>query len=261
VKVHFFCPRWGSEGMGWEVFCSRVKSAGYDGVEFAIPATVMERELDEAWNAFSRNRLLVIPQHYDTVSADFSEHFEAYHSWLERIARFPYLKINSQTGRDFFSFSENTRLIELGNAFDVLHETHRGKFSFAAHVTQAFLADIPLLRLTLDLSHWVCVSESLLEDQWEAVGMAIERTGHIHARIGYPEGPQVSDPRIPEWKKVLERYLGWWDGVMAKSDGMTITPEFGPYPYMVHLPWSGEPIASQWEVNCWMMELLRKRYS
>jgi hypothetical protein len=42
---------------------------------------------------------------------------------------------------------------------------------------------------------------------------------------------------------------------------LTITPEFGPYPYMQHLPFTRMPVANQWEVNLYMKELLKKRFS
>ena len=115
------------------------------------------------------------------------------------------------------------------------------------------------------MSHWVCVAESLLEDQPEAMQLACDRTEHIHARVGYPEGPQVSDPFLPEWKQALEAHLVWWDRVAKRriNDNKTviITPEFGSYPYMVHLPKTNEPIADQWSINVKMMNLLKKRYN
>jgi hypothetical protein len=148
----------------------------------------------------------------------------------------------------------------------IVHETHRGKFSFCAQSTARYLEADPNLRLAADFSHWCVVSESFLEDQDEAVSLAIGRTDHIHARIGYPEGPQVSDPRAPEWSQALEAHLAWWDRIIAghknkKTPLLTITPEFGPAPYMPSLPYTRQPVASQWEVNIHMMNLLRQRYS
>jgi hypothetical protein len=32
MKIKFFCPRWGSENIPWDTFCSMVKEAGFDGV-------------------------------------------------------------------------------------------------------------------------------------------------------------------------------------------------------------------------------------
>lgn len=265
MNIQFFCPRWGSESLPWDDFCARVKAVGYDGVEYAIAHNTPIRELDKAWDAAARHRLFMLPQHFDTVTADFAVHFEAFHHWLERIRPYPAVKINSQTGKDFFSFTQNSQLIELANRYGVYHETHRGKFSFAAHVTEAYLQKIPALRLTLDISHWVCVAESLLDDQPRAVQHALDRTGHIHARVGHPEGPQVSDPRAPEWQETLARHQHWWDQVVRRTLRLalplTITPEFGPFPYMVHVPGTDVPIASQWDINYFMMQRLRDRYS
>ena len=191
--------------------------------------------------------------------------------WLEKVRPYPAIKIDSQTGKDFFSFEQNSRLLEVATKHEVLtgvpvcHETHRNKFTFAAHITLDYLLRIPTLRITLDASHWVNVAESYLTDQPEAMKLAIERTDHIHARVGYPEGPQVPDPRAQEWKEALDHHLQWWDDVIAckrkKQAVMTITPEFGPYPYMVHLPYTDKPISNQWDINCFMMDTLRARYT
>ncbi len=100
--------------------------------------------------------------------------------------------------------------------------------------------------------------------QPEAVNLAIERTEHLHARVGYTERPQVPDPRITEWQTALQSHLAWWDIIAArkKNDNeiLTITPEFGPFPYMVPIPETGQPITNQWDVNVYMMNLLRERY-
>jgi len=89
----------------------------------------------------------------------------------------------------------------------------------------------------------------------------------LHARVGYAEGPQVADPRAPEWQEALNNHLQWWDKVVYRISNqtgdnlVTISPEFGPHPYMVHLPGTSTPIANQWDVNLFMMELLKERYS
>lgn len=41
---------------------------------------------------------------------------------------------------------------------------------------------------------------------------------------------------------------------------MTITPEFGPWPYMHAVPFTKMPSACQWDINTGMMELLKNRY-
>jgi len=41
---------------------------------------------------------------------------------------------------------------------------------------------------------------------------------------------------------------------------MTFLAEFGPIDYMPAIPFTRQPVANQWEINVWMMELLRGRY-
>ncbi len=266
MKIQFFCTRWGSEALSWDLFCKKVKDEGYDGIEYGIPRTDTEKELDAIWNTAERFGLSIIAQHYDTYEAEFSKHFDLYNSWLQKIRSYPVVKINSQTGKDFFSFDQNKKLIDAASALglNIVHETHRNKFAFAAHIAKEYLEKTPELRITLDISHWVCVAESYLEDQPEAVKIALARTEHLHARVGYPEGPQVPDPQNANWQVALNIHLAWWDKIYERKQKegsvLTITPEFGPFPYMVHVPSTGKPVCDQWETNTYMMNLLTKRY-
>ncbi|HVP59401.1 MAG TPA: TIM barrel protein [Myxococcaceae bacterium] len=268
--VHILCPRWGAEQSGWERFLDRVAEAGYDGVEWGVGAGVSSAEVEEVLARAARRRLLIVAQHHDTEAADFARHRAAYAAWLDRIAPLRPHRINSQTGLDHFSFDQNRALLDLAgetaarHGVAIAHETHRRKFSYAAHVTRAYLERIPSLRLTLDVSHWVCVAESFLEDQPEALALAIARTDHLHARVGHPEGPQIPDPRAPEWRDAVERHLAWWDAVAAQRRAagaeLLCTVEFGPFPYLPRLPFTEQPVADQWELNLHMLRLLRGRY-
>ena len=42
---------------------------------------------------------------------------------------------------------------------------------------------------------------------------------------------------------------------------MPVTTEFGPQPYMPSLPFSNKPVADQFEINCYMKDMIRKRYT
>jgi len=271
MKPQFFCPRWGSEDLSWDDFLLKAKQSGYDGVEYGIANETTPAELDAIWEKLNKHQLSIIPQHYGTYDADFNQHFDRYSAWLQLVKPYPGVKIDSQTGKDFFTFEQNKQLVDVAakhsqeSGVAIYHETHRNKFLFAAHISKDYLQRIPELKITLDASHWVNVAESYLEDQQDAINIAIQRTEHIHARVGYPEGPQVPDPRVPEWKAALDHHLKWWDKIAElkrqEDKILTITPEFGPYPYMVHLPDTNKPIANQWDINVYMMELLRERYS
>ncbi len=266
MELKFFCPLWGSENMKKEVFFGKVKQSGFDGVEMSLP--VNQKEKKEILDLLEQHQLNLIAQHWETLTADFKQHLIEYRQRLENLAEAKPLFINSQTGKDFFLFEQNAELIRIGDEVSqkfnvqIIHETHRGKFSFAAHITEKYLKALPDLRIGLDISHWCNVAESFLQDQTRATELALSRTDHIHARVGFPEGPQIPDPRVPEWQEALQIHLRWWKKVIDLKKHnhqsiFTITPEFGPYPYMLQLPYTQQPITNQWEVNVFMKNFLK----
>lgn len=270
MKLLFFCPRWGREDTPWNIFLQKVKESGYDGVECGLP--LLEKEQKEILDGFAKYDLQLIAQHWETVHPDFDKHCIEYETRLQSLANAKPLFINTQTGKDYYSFQQNEQLIAIAreiaanSSVPVIHETHRGKFSFAAHITKAFLEKIPDLKITLDISHWCNTAETFLHDQAEAVELAISRTDHIHSRIGFTEGPQITDPRAPEWEEAVQFHLSCWDKVIERqrannSDFFTITSEFGAPPYMPLLPYTRQPLVNQWEVNLYMVNLLKERYN
>lgn len=268
MDIRFFAPEWGNT-LPFEAFCRNVANAGYDGVEMALPLETAEKEHFLA--VIADHGLQFIGQYWQSHEKDIGEHARNYEQYLRNLIAARPLLINCQTGKDYFSFDQNKRLFELAaglseeSGIPIIHETHRGKSLFAAHVTSAYLQAIPGLRITLDISHWCSVHESLLADLPDEVALAIARTDHIHSRVGHPEGPQVNDPRAPEWDEVLNAHLGWWDQVAAahhqRGKTLTVTTEFGPAPYMPAMPYTQMPLVSQWDVNVHMMNLLKKRYA
>lgn len=269
TDILFFCPRWGSAHIPWPEFARKVKEAGYDGVETDVPNDIRARE--EMLQSLEASKLLLIAQHWETSDPDFESHLDEYTERIARLASARPLFINSQTGKDYFSFRENNLLIQKANGIanstgvPVYHETHRGKFSFAAHITKNFIDRDDSLRLTFDVSHWCAVAESLLEDQQDAVTAAISRTRHVHARVGHTQGPQVIDPRSEPYQQALQFHLQCWDRIVefniAKGEAMlTFTTEFGPAPYMLHDANTNRPLADQWELNLYMKNLLSSRY-
>jgi sugar phosphate isomerase/epimerase len=266
MRIKFFCPIWGSDHLDKKVFFEKVRSAGYNGVEMGLPMETEQKE--EILGLIKQFDLQFIAQHWETLTADYEAHRKEYRQRLENLATGKPLFINTQTGKDFFTYEQNAGLIQIAEEVSsmygvkIIHETHRGKFSFATHITAQFLQNIPELRLGLDISHWCNVAESWLDDQPEAIHLALSRADHIHARVGFPEGPQISDPRAPEWKEAFDKHIGWWKQVIDQrsEEGwteFTITPEFGPYPYMTIMPFNRQPIANQWDVNMFMMKYLK----
>ncbi len=270
MEIKYFCPQWGSKHLDFNSFLIDVKNAGYDGVEMSLPLD--QNEKNAILEAISNHGLLFIAQHWETADINFEKHKTEYCSRLINLATANPLFINSQTGKDFFTFKQNAELIQIASEVSqqygirIIHETHRGKFSFAAHITTEYLTRIPGLRLGFDLSHWCNVAESFLHDQQPAVDLAISRADHIHARVGFPEGPQVPDPRVPEWQEAVDIHTGWWKRIVenhrkAGWPVFTITPEFGPFPYMTSMPFTQQPISNQWDINVYMMNMLKSQFS
>ncbi len=268
IRLLFFATNWGWQG-SWDAFCEKAKSAGYDGIEVWLPG---DEEAQKELSAAVKKHNLLLAFLCGSWEDNPDRHYEAFEKYLRKELAFRPVYINCHTGKDFFSFEQNRRCIDLttrlsrDTGIPIYHETHRGRFSYSAPLTRQYLEQIPDLRLTLDISHWCVVHESLLGDQQETVQMALARTHHIHARVGFQEGPQVNDPRAPEWKSALEQHLTWWDQVLilqtqSGARSFTITPEFGPPHYMQALPYTQQPVGDQWAINVYMMKLLRERYN
>ena len=222
-------------------------------------------------DTLKNNGLKLIGQYYQSFEKDFEAHKNNYAKELYILASARPEKINAQTGKDYFRFEQNVELFAIANkitmetGIPICHETHRNKALFAAHIAYDFLQKLPDLKITADFSHWCNVAETLLEDQEEAMAMACKHVEHIHSRVGHSQSAQVIDPRLPAYKKELEAHLKWWDAIVKdyqdqQKEVLTITTEFGPAPYMIHLPFTNMPIASQWDINVYMMHLLKERY-
>ncbi|MBC7511775.1 MAG: TIM barrel protein [Ferruginibacter sp.] len=270
-ELKIMATSWGFEGTV-DAFCAKAKKEGYDGVEMWWPADDKKAQ-DELFAALKKYGLEIGflcggSQSNPQQHLDFYKRMSDAAAW-QNIQRPLY--INNHSGRDHFSFDDNKKFIEHTNALAketgiiICHETHRSRILFAAHIAKQYIEKFPELRLTLDISHWCNVHESLLADQKETVDMALERTDHIHARIGHPEGPQVNDPRAPEWEIIVNQHFEWWDKVVERKkkngERMTFLTEFGPPDYMPTMPYTKQPLSDQWAINVHIMHLLRKRYS
>jgi sugar phosphate isomerase/epimerase len=269
LQLKVLATNWGFEGTLRD-YITKVKQEGYDGIEIWWPMD--ERELTELAGLLNENKLeagfLCGAQ-----DINYTEHFNFFKKMVEAAATNRMIKplyINCHSGRDYFTYDQNKSFIDFTiglskkTGIKILHETHRSRIMYSAPAGRNYFDKIPDLRITFDISHWCNVSESLLANQPETMKIALERADHIHARIGHPEGPQVNDPRAPEWKEALDSHLAWWDKIVelkkASGDTLTMLTEFGPADYMPTEPYTRKPLADQWEINVYMKDLLRKRY-
>ncbi|MBB5637301.1 sugar phosphate isomerase/epimerase [Pedobacter cryoconitis] len=268
-ELKIMAPYWGFNGSVTD-FCKKAKHDGYDGIEILWSQDItMQKEL---FTALKENQLAVgFLCRGDEPIPD--SNFATFKKVIIAAAENKYqqpLYINVHSGRDFFTYEENKWFIDFTVSYSkktgvpIYHETHRSRMLYSAPAALPYLQKNPDLRLTLDISHWCNVSESLLEDQPATVELAISRTDHVHSRIGHAEGPQVGDPRAPEWKAESDAHFAWWDKVVAtkKEQGklLTMLTEFGPPSYMPTIPYTNRPVADQWEINVYMMQAWKKRY-
>ena len=151
------------------------------------------------------------------------------------------------------------RLTALANAANikVFFETHRSRSMFNPWVTQRIVEQLPDILLTVDFSHWCVVCERLMDTELDVINAIADNVHHIHARVGYEQGPQVPDPRAPEYEYALRAHQNWWQIIWQSQQQRgfeitTMTPEFGPDGYLHELPFIKIPIADLWELNQWM---------
>lgn len=266
MRLLFAKSKWEAGHLSLEDFLDRCAAAGFAASEIYLPG--LSETPGEFRRAHERAGLRSIIQ-LATSGGSPEAHLRSFEEQIGRAAECGPLFINCHTGRDYFSFADNLRLFQQTEQLatragaTLLHETHRGRALFSAPAAAAFLRELPGLQLTADFSHWLCVHESDLSDQPEALAAAIAATRHIHARVGFSEGPQIGDPRAPHFQEWVAVSLAFWKQIAAarRSAGaefITVTPEFGPVPYMPVIPMEGRPVADTWEVNVWMKGFLER---
>lgn len=260
--INYLYPFWGSETDTIDDFIENSIDQCFNGIEINIPNAVsFENGLYNKIENVKKTipDFIVAPQQVTGVKLEAPKDYLAgVLKRLEQLKRFEPNFINSHTGKDHYSFSDNCRIIDAIEAYSVknkvkvYHEIHRGRFTFHSATTLKYLEKFPQLKLVGDLSHWCIVSESMLEDQASIIKEVIPHIHHIHARVGFEQAPQVNHPFAPEWKSKLKIFLDWWQQIVdhhRKKNDISITPEFGPFPYMPQSPFDQKPLAQQKVLN------------
>lgn len=259
MQLKVFKSLWGMTGSG-EMMVRRIKNAGYDGVEGGPP--------DMPVTEF---RALLEEMDLDYIALIGGLDLDGLKRGVDAVAPFEPLRITVHAGVDAMSDDEGSRYFEsaleyqAANKLPLAFETHRGRLLYAPWNALRYMKQFPELRVNADFSHWVCVCERLPEDQREALDLACERALHTHGRIGYEEGPQVPDPRAPEFEPQRVWHQKQWDKIRAAherngAEVLTWTPEFGPPGYMHTLPYTQMPLADLWEVCLWGAHMIRERW-
>jgi len=270
MKIKYFCSWWGLDTLGLQPMLEKIKGAAYDGIEIGIPAdATRRRELRALLNEY---QLDVIAHQYQAEGRGFDDYLRSFEQWIGIAASFEPRLVNSHTGRDYWTREQNLRLVEIAQSVEqrygipILHESHRRHFLYSAPAALEYFQQAQTLKITADFAHWVCVAESLLVGHDIALEEAIRRAGHIHARVGFAEGPQVPDPFSPIWSRELEVFSDWWLRIAKRfrfegHDVLTVTPEFGPPPYGWISLQSGRAVRDFFEVNVAMKDYLHAHFA
>lgn len=276
LSLDVFRSLWGVEG-AWEDTFPRIKAAGFDGVEVRVP-TGADQEADrhrllallrrEGLDCIAEVPVLgyVIPR----LGATPAEHLADLRRQLPGALACEPRFINGYHGCDAWSFDDQRRFFEGFLALEreievpMTVELHRGRSLYNPWTTRDLLAEFPL-KLTCDFSHWCVVTERLLDGCEDIIAQCAKHCWHIHARVGYDQGPQVNDPRAPEHAAAVRAHESWWDQCWraqeaAGRERMTLTPEFGVEGYLQTLPYTQQPVADLWDICTWQGRRQRARF-
>jgi hypothetical protein len=160
---------------------------------------------------------------------------------------------------------------EQENNYIVAHETHRKRFLHTPWGIRDFFLKYPDIRsnikLCADYSHLMCVAEVDTTDPVlnQVMDFLAPNVTHTQCRVGYDHGPQVVDPRSPEWIHYMEGSERWWDNVWQSQQqrGFEITTmiaEHGAPTYQACVPGTDQPLADIWDVNHWVQLRRQQRF-
>jgi sugar phosphate isomerase/epimerase len=236
----------------------------YTGIECPLPEVAGETGFRTLLDRHGLRYLAMAFTAGDTPAA----HLDSLRLDLARAKRLGATLVNVHSGWDGWdlptarAFLRDAVAVGRDSGLTVVHETHRGRILYHPLVTRSMVAEVPGLELCADFSHFAVVCERLPGDA--EVADLMPRIRHIHARVGYAEGPQVNDPRAPEHQEALAAHERWWDAMWDAQQAagravLTLTPEFGPPAYQHTLPYSNLPVSDLAAICAWQARRQRDR--
>ena len=274
MQLEIFRTLWGYKASKAQAL-EELLAAGFDGMEARLPLDAHERSEFAAFlRANGLGYISTVFTAYDVLpvqSATPAEHLadlERKLGWVGELApRF----VNVLAGNDRWGMAEQVEFF--GNALELarkhghtcVFETHRSRSLYSPWVTLELIRQLPDLRFTSDISHWIVTCERLLDDPADDLSPFVERVHHIQARVGYDQGPQVPHPGAPEYARELAFHQQHWEAIWRSQQARgfavsTLTPEFGADGYLHHLPFTNVPVADLWSLNVWMGQTERAHF-
>lgn len=245
------------------------RPSGFDGLQAAPPSAPEQRlllheHLQEAGLAFVGD-ISTGETSAPAPSIPPNQHLLELRSAIECCLDLSPLVINVRTGSDAWplalqiDFFEKVLRMETEYGVDIALETSRGRSFFHPWIAREIVKQLPDLKIACNFAQWCCVAGRLvLDDDPRLLRELAQNCWHLHASVGFSEGPQVPDPRLPEHAATLESHLKWWETVWHAQtqrglEAITMQPAFQPDPRF--------PQKDATEINRWMARTLRERFT
>ena len=274
MKLKTFKTLWGNS-LPIAQACRSATAAGFDGIEARAPNREKLPVWISAMQAEQCDYIAEIVSGGDYVpdrSWTQQQHLDDIEQQITQALPLNPLFANCIVGCDAWSEIESIEFFSKAMALQEQYgltlsfETHRSRPTYNPWSTLRIAQALPDLKLTADISHWCVVCERLMDSENETLERLIPQIHHLHARVGYDQGPQVPDPRAPEYQTALQSHLRFWQKIIQyralnKSSQTTMTPEFGPDGYCHLQPYTQMPVVDIWEVNQWVNKRLKQEFS
>ncbi|MCF7675119.1 MAG: sugar phosphate isomerase/epimerase [Akkermansiaceae bacterium] len=264
MKLQLVRHLWGvDQTHGLAHYLPAWREVGYEAIEIAKPFITDQAAFFRLLKETGMGWISQVFSNDFIPGGSVRQHLDSLRSQIEDCLDHEPMFCNAHSGADTWSHAQSEEFYGLALELEqqlgitIAHETHRLRPFGTPWHTHHILERFPDLRITCDFSHWVCVCERLLPDLGETIALAARHCHHVHARVGFEEGPQVPDPSAPEYAVHLAAHEAWWVEIWRaqQAAGMTVstlTPEFGPAPYMQMLPHTKVPVAELPAVCDWM---------